>query len=154
MLGHGDEGLFHVGGVEGGSLQKGDPHFIRQFLTNKCARIVYLSRRILHRPFRRQVTLVSHQELADALTAVPLHLLQPHANVGKRLGVGNVIDDNNAVGAAVIGGGDGAEAFLAGGVPYLELDGLAFQVNCADFKVDADGADEAFRIRVVREPKQ
>ena len=58
------------------------------------------------------------------------------------------------MGATVVRGGDGPEALLAGSVPNLELDGLPLQVNGANLKVNADGADEALRVGVVREAQQ
>lgn len=41
-----------------------------------------------------------------------------------------------------VGGGDGFEALLASGVPYLEPDGLALNGHRLDLKVNANGCDE------------
>lgn len=47
------------------------------------------------------------------------------------------------MGAFVVGGGDGLEALLAGGVPDLEFDGGAVGLEGSDFEVDADCGQEA-----------
>lgn len=72
----------------------------------------------------------------------------------KRPLVRDVVDEEDAHGAAVVGGGDGAEALLAGGIPYLELDALAVQLDGADLEVDADGRDEGRREGVFAEAQQ
>lgn len=86
--------------------------------------------------------------------------------------VGNVVDEEDAHCAAVVGGGYRPEAFLAGCVPLrakssehtalcglqrtnnLQLDAAAVELNCADLKVDADGGDEGGRPCVVAEAQQ
>lgn len=72
----------------------------------------------------------------------------------KRPLVGDVVDEEDAHGAAVVGGGDGAEALLTGCVPDLELDALAVQLDGTDLEVDADGRDEGRRERVFAEAQQ
>jgi len=44
---------------------------------------------------------------------------------------------DDAVRAAVVGAGDGAEALLAGGVPDLKLDRLAVEQHLFDLEVDS-----------------
>lgn len=51
-------------------------------------------------------------------------------------------------------GGDGPETFLAGGIPNLQLDGLAVQLNGADFEVHADGGNIRLGVRVIRKSEQ
>lgn len=68
--------------------------------------------------------------------------------------VGNVVDQQDAHGAAVVGGRDGAEALLAGRVPDLQLGALSVQLNGADLEVDADGRDKRRRERVLAEAQQ
>ena len=46
------------------------------------------------------------------------------------------------------------EPFLARGVPDLELDLLASQLDCFDLEVDADGGDEGRVEGVVRKPEE
>ena len=51
----------------------------------------------------------------------------------KRLRVGGVVHDDDAVSATVVAARDGAEALLACRVPNLQLDGLAVELDGADF---------------------
>lgn len=44
----------------------------------------------------------------------------------------------------VVRGSEGAEAFLAGGVPNLELDHLVAMFDRLEFKVDSDRIEEVF----------
>lgn len=50
--------------------------------------------------------------------------------------------------------GNGAEPLLPGGIPDLELDALAIELDGANFEVNADGCDEGGSKRVVRETKK
>jgi hypothetical protein len=80
--------------------------------------------------------------------------LQPLLDVVEGVHVGDIVDDADAVGAAVVGGSDGSEALLAGGIPLylvlallspatlmsdagepynLQLHGLAIQLDRSDF---------------------
>jgi hypothetical protein len=59
------------------------------------------------------------------------------------LPVGDIVDEDDAVCALVVGGSDGFEAFLAGSVPDLELDGAPAGLEGADLEVYADGGEEA-----------
>ena len=66
----------------------------------------------------------------------------------------NVVDQQNAHSASVVGRGDGPEALLAGGVPDLQLDALAVELDGPDLEVDADGGDEGGGERVLTEAQQ
>ncbi len=46
-----------------------------------------------------------------------INVAQPFADVFEALGVGDVIDQHDAHGSSVVGGGDGVEPFLARCVP-------------------------------------
>ena len=83
-----------------------------------------------------------------------LDVADPVANVLKRLLVGNIIYEEDAHSAAVVGGRNRAEAFLSGGVPYLQLDALTVQVDGLDLEVNADRCDEAGGEAVVGESEQ
>jgi hypothetical protein len=48
---------------------------------------------------------------------VLIHLIIPVCDLEEAVLVGDVVEDDDAVGVAVVGVGDGAEAVLAGGVP-------------------------------------
>ena len=54
----------------------------------------------------------------------------------------NIINQQYAHRAPVVRRRDGPESFLPRGVPYLELDALAVELDGADLEVDADGRDE------------
>ncbi len=70
-----------------------------------------------------------------------VYLVEPPLDVCEGVPRGHVIDDDDPVGAAVVGGGDGPEALLPGRVPDLQLDALAADVHRADLEVDADRRD-------------
>lgn len=46
-----------------------------------------------------------------------INVAQPFADVFKALGIGDVVDQHDAHGPSVVGGGDGVEPFLARCVP-------------------------------------
>ena len=77
----------------------------------------------------RHVTLVAHQQLVHSLRGVAVDLLQPLLDVVEAVHVGDIVDDADAVGAAVVGGCDGAEALLAGGVPLQPQSAYCKQQN-------------------------
>lgn len=66
----------------------------------------------------------------------------------------NVIHQQNAHGATVVGGSDGAEALLPRRVPDLQLDALAVQLDGSYLEVDADGCDEGRGEGVFAEAQQ
>ena len=61
----------------------------------------------------------------------------PVLDVVEALLVGDVVDQHDAHGAAVVGGGDGAEPLLASCVPDLQLDLLPIQLYCANLEVNS-----------------
>ena len=83
-----------------------------------------------------EVALVADEQLVDVLGGVAVDLLQPLLDVAEALLVGAVVDDDDAVRAAVVSGRDGAEPLLAGRVPDLEFDRFALQLDGADFLPD------------------
>lgn len=68
------------------------------------------------------IALVSHQQLVHSLGSVSVDLLQPLLDVVEGIHVGDIVDDADAVSAAVVGRGDCSEALLPGGIPLLGLD--------------------------------
>lgn len=54
---------------------------------------------------------------SKAWTCYLVNIAQPFTDVLKALGVGDVIDQHDAHGSSVVGGGDGVEPFLARRVP-------------------------------------
>jgi hypothetical protein len=51
----------------------------------------------------RHIGLVAHQQLVDALSRISVDLLQPLLYVVERVHICDIVDDADAVGAAVIG---------------------------------------------------
>ncbi len=77
----------------------------------------YLGNCVLNDLLVRHIALVADEELVDALGGVAVDLLQPLLDVVEAVHIGHIVDDADAVGTAVVGRGDGAEPFLAGGIP-------------------------------------
>eukprot|EP00538_Stauroneis_constricta_P002615 CAMPEP_0119545592 /NCGR_PEP_ID=MMETSP1352-20130426/296_1 /TAXON_ID=265584 /ORGANISM="Stauroneis constricta, Strain CCMP1120" /LENGTH=265 /DNA_ID=CAMNT_0007590159 /DNA_START=330 /DNA_END=1129 /DNA_ORIENTATION=+ len=130
--GNADERLLDVYVVLGGTLPERDVEFLGQLLS--------LLRR--HDLLVEHVALVPHQNLVDVHVRVLLDLGDPVADGLEGAAVGDVVDQQDALGAAEVGRGDGAEALLAGRVPDLQLDLGAVDVDVLDLEVDADGCDE------------
>ena len=63
-------------------------------------------------------------------------------DVVEGLFVGDVIDEHDSHGPAVVGSGDGAEPLLASGVPNLQLDLFPVHFDRANLKVDPDRRNE------------
>lgn len=79
------------------------------------------------------IALVANEDARDIVGSVLLDLAHPVLDGAEALSVGDVVGDDDTVGALVIAAGDGLEALLAGGVPNLELDGLSVDINGSDF---------------------
>merc|ERR1719277_2024870 len=75
-------------------------------------------------------------------------------HVVERLLVCDVVDNDDAVGTAVVAARDGSEALLGGGIPDLQLHGLAIQFEGADLEVHADGTYVALSVGVVCETEE
>ncbi len=88
------------------------------------------------------ITLVANDHLLDVGRGVVLNVAHPVLDVLETALGRDVVDEEDAHGAAVVGGGDGPKALLAGRVPNLELDALAVEVDDADLEVDPDRGDE------------
>lgn len=65
-----------------------------------------------------------------------------------------IVYNNNAVSAPVIRRSYRSKPLLSGCVPNLQFYRLSFVRNCSNFEVDADCANVAFRIGVVREAQE
>jgi len=115
-------------------------------------RWLYLCNGVLNNLLVRHIGLVANQQLVDALGGVAVNLLQPLLHVVERVHVGDIVDDADAVGTAIVRGCDCAEALLACGIPLqssvslflrscrlkrgaydLKLHRLSVQLDCADF---------------------
>eukprot|EP00315_Gephyrocapsa_oceanica_P002533 CAMPEP_0185340838 /NCGR_PEP_ID=MMETSP1363-20130426/98327_1 /TAXON_ID=38817 /ORGANISM="Gephyrocapsa oceanica, Strain RCC1303" /LENGTH=272 /DNA_ID=CAMNT_0027940067 /DNA_START=526 /DNA_END=1342 /DNA_ORIENTATION=+ len=78
----------------------------------------------------------------------------PRGDVGEGLLVGDVVDEEDAHGAAVVGRRDGLEPLLPRRVPDLQFDSLAVQLHAPDLKVDPNRGDEGLREGVIGKPHQ
>jgi len=76
---------------------------------------------VLHHLLVRHITLVTHEQLVHTLRGVAVDLLQPLLDVVEAVHVGDIVDDADAVRAAVVRRGDGAETLLARGIPLLYI---------------------------------
>jgi len=76
-----------------------------------------LRHRILHHLLIRHIALVPHQQLVHTLRRVAINLLQPLLDIVEAVHIGDIVDDADAVCAAVVRGSDGAKALLPGRVP-------------------------------------
>jgi hypothetical protein len=120
---HGQKRLLHIGRRLGRRFQKLDP--------KRVGKLFALFRR--YNTLGREIALVADQELVNVFRRISVNFVQPLLNIVEGFGVGHVVNDNNAVRAAVVGRRNRTKAFLAGCVPNLQLDRLLVQLNGADF---------------------
>lgn len=119
--------MLDVGRVLGRRLEEGDAKAVREFLqrpvsvslvcVHACMPVMYLRNCVLDDLLVRHIGLVAHQKLVHTLGSVAVDLLEPLLDVVERVHVGDIVNDTDAVGTAVVGRGDGTEALLTGGVP-------------------------------------
>jgi len=86
-----------------------------------------------------QIALISHQHNNNIAVRMIAQLLQPPRHILVRLRLADVVDQQRAHGAAVVGRCDGAVALLARRVPDLRLDRLGVDLDAAGREFDADG---------------
>lgn len=96
--------------------------------------------------FVGEVGLVSDEEAVDPFDGVAFDLSEPGLYVREGVLVGHVVHDDDPVRPAVVGRGDGPETLLPCGVPDLELDRLALQLERADLDWEKKGGGKR-RIR-------
>ena len=58
------------------------------------------------------------------------------------------------MGTTIVGGRDGSESLLAGGVPDLQFDRLTIEFNGSDLEVHTNGGDVVLGVGVVGETQQ
>ena len=92
-----------------------------------------------HSPKVSQIALVSHQHDDNVCVGMVAELFQPACDVLIGLVLGDVVDEEGADCATVVGAGDGAVTLLTGGIPDLRLDGLVVDLDAASGELDADG---------------
>lgn len=89
----------------------------------------YLGNCVLHDLLVRHIALVAYEELVDTLCGISVDLLQPLLDVVEGIHIGDIVNDADAVRAAVVGRGDGSEALLSCGIPlYPYISALLSQV--------------------------
>ena len=89
-----------------------------------------------------QIALVADQDSADVVAGVLLNFGHPVLDCGEGVTIRDVVSHDDTVCALVVGGSDGLESFLAGGVPNLELDGLSIDFVVSDLEIDTNGWHE------------
>lgn len=62
-----------------------------------------------------------------------LDLAHPVLDGAEALSVGDVVGHNDTVSSLVVAAGDGLESLLTSGIPNLQLDGLAVNLDGSDF---------------------
>jgi len=77
----------------------------------------YLGDCVVNHLLVRHIALVAYKKLVDTLRGVAVDLLQPLLDVVEAVHIRDVVDNADSMCAAVVGGGDGAEALLSGSVP-------------------------------------
>lgn len=85
-----------------------------------------------------QIALVTNKHNDNVAVSMIPQLLQPSGDILVGLMLADVVDEESSDGATVVGRGDGAVAFLAGGIPDLGLDGFGVNLDAAGGELDAD----------------
>jgi len=122
------KGRVDTGGVEGGCFDKG-----QVVLFGKGHGLVRLDR-----PQVAQIALVSDEHDDNVGLGMVPQFFQPPLDVLEGPVFRNIVDQQGADGSPVVGAGDGAVAFLPGGVPDLRLDGLSLGLDGFGGEFDTD----------------
>lgn len=88
------------------------------------------------------VALVPHQDHLGVVPRVRLDLRAPVLDAVEGFFVSDVVHEDEAHGAPVVGCGDGPVPLLSGCVPNLQLHSFVVPEDRLDLEVNADGADE------------
>ena len=88
-----------------------------QYSPSPESNFTYLRHRILDNLLICHIALVAHQQLVHAFRSVAVDLLKPLLHIVEAVHVRDIVDNADAMSAAVVGGCDSAEAFLTGCVP-------------------------------------
>lgn len=122
------EGQLDVARIQSRSLNEAESVFSGKCLSLICG----------DSPKVPQIALVSHQHDDDVCVGMVAELFQPACDVLVGLVLGDVVDEEGADCATVVGAGDRTVTLLAGGIPDLSLDGLVVDLDAASGKLDAD----------------
>ena len=82
---------------------------------------LYLCHCVFDHLLVRHIALVTNEQFVDSFGGVTVDLLEPLLDIVERVHVRYIVDDADAMGAAVVRGSDGSESLLAGGIPLLEV---------------------------------
>jgi len=93
-------------------------------------------------PLVLHVALVAEDHPLHVLVGVLVDVAEPLGDVVEALGVGDVVHQHDAHGAAVVARGDRVEPLLTRCVPDLKFNFLSSKLNGFDFEVNADGGYE------------
>jgi hypothetical protein len=73
----------------------------------------------------------------------------PIRDVLEAFSISHVIDDDDPLGPSVVRSSDRAKSLLSGGIPDLQLDVLAFDFHCLNFKINPNSRREALGKRII-----
>lgn len=85
-----------------------------------------------------QIALVSDQHNDNIGISMIPKLLEPSCHILVGLVLADIVDEESSHCATVIGGGNGAVAFLSGGIPNLSLDRLGIDLDGSGGELDTD----------------
>ena len=105
----------------------------------RLLKLLYLL--VTHLNLRLVIHLVGEDHDFDLGARVFLNLIKPHGYAQEALPISQVEDDDNAVGALVVGICDSPVAFLSCRVPNLQLDRALVDLQGSEAEVDTDCAD-------------
>ncbi len=91
---------------------------------------------------RLKIGFVTDKELDDIFVTIFIDFGKPVFDILERLPVGDIINENNSVSTLVVGGSNGFESLLPGGVPNLKFDGVSSSFESSDLEIDSDGGQE------------
>ena len=89
-----------------------------------------------------QIGLVTNEDARDVILSVLLNLAHPSVHCAEGVTVRDIVGDDDAVGALVVGRGNRLKALLAGRIPDLQLAYLLVHIDRADLEVHADRRHE------------
>lgn len=89
----------------------------------------YLGHGVFYHLLVAHVALVTHQQFVDTLGGISVDLLQPLFDIVEGVHVCDIVDNTDAVGAAIVRGGNGAESFLTSSIPLEKPVSFAVSVT-------------------------
>lgn len=120
---------FNIAGIEGRGLDEGKVVFASKrlgFFGGNCSQVP-------------QITFVTNKHDDNIGVGVVAQLLQPSCDVLIRLVLADIVNEEGAYSAAVVGRGNGTVSFLTSSIPDLCLDSLGVDLDGARGEFDADG---------------